>query len=548
MTQPIRRKKIPRNSSCPCGSGAKFKRCCGRLEPGRNPYPYPFPPELQQAMAEREGTEARRVRQQGRGRPIVSAEFKGHRMVAVGNTLHWSQKWRTFHDFLLDYIKDVLGRDWGNTELSKPEAERHPLIRWYVMVCEQQHLTVKKAGEVAVGKPTGAVTAYLNLAYCLYLLKHNVALQSRLVKRLRNAQQFYGAFYETMVAAHFIKAGFELALEDEGDPTSTHCEFTATFPSTGQKFSVEAKARTSYGVPLRPRIGRHLGEALRKRAPHPRVVFIDLAPPVEKMEIGGSIWRESVSRQIRKLEQAEGAKLPSALVFLTYDSALENLTTADYLRATMLDGFMLDSMEKAKQPQTLREALQWRKDHSAALALLKSIEEHGRVPAGFNGEIAPFQNDEDRLVIGRMYLVPQEGKADRVARLTDAVVIESESKNQIACVLHYPDDNTSAVCMLPMTSDELAQYRMDPDTYFGVLQKKGKKTSNPLELFDFFYENYSKTPTERLLELLKGHPRYQEVLTADREEIITTLCEGYVMSMVERSRQRSRQTGPAAEG
>jgi len=25
---PIRSNKIPRNSSCPCGSGKKYKRCC----------------------------------------------------------------------------------------------------------------------------------------------------------------------------------------------------------------------------------------------------------------------------------------------------------------------------------------------------------------------------------------------------------------------------------------------------------------------------------------------------------------------------------------
>ena len=28
--QPIRHKKIGRNELCPCGSGKKYKRCCGR--------------------------------------------------------------------------------------------------------------------------------------------------------------------------------------------------------------------------------------------------------------------------------------------------------------------------------------------------------------------------------------------------------------------------------------------------------------------------------------------------------------------------------------
>jgi preprotein translocase subunit SecA len=29
-TQPIRRRKISRNAPCPCGSGKKYKMCCGR--------------------------------------------------------------------------------------------------------------------------------------------------------------------------------------------------------------------------------------------------------------------------------------------------------------------------------------------------------------------------------------------------------------------------------------------------------------------------------------------------------------------------------------
>ena len=28
--QPIRKKKIGRNEPCPCGSGKKYKNCCGR--------------------------------------------------------------------------------------------------------------------------------------------------------------------------------------------------------------------------------------------------------------------------------------------------------------------------------------------------------------------------------------------------------------------------------------------------------------------------------------------------------------------------------------
>ena len=30
--EPVRKKKIGRNDPCPCGSGKKYKKCCGRFE------------------------------------------------------------------------------------------------------------------------------------------------------------------------------------------------------------------------------------------------------------------------------------------------------------------------------------------------------------------------------------------------------------------------------------------------------------------------------------------------------------------------------------
>jgi hypothetical protein len=35
----------------------------------------------------------------------------------------------TFPDFLGEYMKRKLGSDWGNAEIVKPLAERHPLMQ-----------------------------------------------------------------------------------------------------------------------------------------------------------------------------------------------------------------------------------------------------------------------------------------------------------------------------------------------------------------------------------------------------------------------------------
>jgi hypothetical protein len=117
--------KIGRNEPCPCGSGKKFKKC------HNNPR-FELPFLIQQARIEKQleeegkrlleqhkGKEIQRQAQQGLGRPIISMEFKGYRFVAVGSNLHYG-KWKTFPDFLGDYIKKTLGEAWGNEELKKP--------------------------------------------------------------------------------------------------------------------------------------------------------------------------------------------------------------------------------------------------------------------------------------------------------------------------------------------------------------------------------------------------------------------------------------------
>lgn len=102
---------VGRNDPCPCGSGKKFKKCC--LKPTRS----------KQRGIKAESTAG--------PRPIISAKMKDLRVVAVGDELHWSPNWRTFPDFLNDYVKRLLGLEWGTRELGKPFEDRHPLIQLY---------------------------------------------------------------------------------------------------------------------------------------------------------------------------------------------------------------------------------------------------------------------------------------------------------------------------------------------------------------------------------------------------------------------------------
>ena len=113
-----------------------------------------------------------------------------------------SQKWKTFIDFLGDYIKNAIGSEWGTHEIkTRPLHRRHPILQWYDKICARQRQYIKEPGKVYSSPMVGVTLAYYGLAYDLYCLDHNAALQQKLIERLKNADNFYGARYEVQVAA-----------------------------------------------------------------------------------------------------------------------------------------------------------------------------------------------------------------------------------------------------------------------------------------------------------------------------------------------------------
>ena len=270
-----------------------------------------------------------REEQQGLGRPIVALKAHGQQFVAVGNKLHYSPKWKTFPDFLVNYIGGVLDPAWGNAELAKPFAERHPIVQWYDAYCRYQQATIKTPGVPAQAMVTGVVACFLGLAYSLYLLDHNVELQKRLLARLKIPDQFQGAYYELIVANILIRAGFELALEDETDGNSKHCEFSARSKRTGKKYWVEAKMRSVAGLlgkthrdgttdpnPLN-RFIPQLNKALAKPAADERLIFIDLNTDPTVEADGKPPWIETLGKRLEQHEKKELPQGVSAYVFVT---------------------------------------------------------------------------------------------------------------------------------------------------------------------------------------------------------------------------------------
>lgn len=525
-----KRKKIGRNDPCPCGSGKKFKFCHAvtALSGGKSKLDKNLRAAIEQKIKEQEALDFQRKKQQGLGKPIISAAHKGNRFIAVGKELHWSPKWKTFHDFLGDYLKLCFGKDWWFEELAKNSEEKHYLLLWSELAAKYTKEIYKTEGGVSCAPMTGALEALYGLSYYLYLMAHNVELQTKLVDRLKNVDQFFGAYYETFVAAAFIKAGFDIALEDENDISTSHCEFTATFRKTGKKYSVEAKCRQ--GAHPSPRVGNQLYRALRKQANHERVVFVELNVPDKATDEEIMNYVQDLSGDLRELEsrlKINNNPAPPAYVFLTnfpYQHALQSTNIRCF---SLAEGFKIPEFNSGLLNPNIREALKTREKHNEMYQLAKSFQEYSGIPSTFDGEIPElaYGKTEARLVIGGKYLVPDGSGKDVAGELVEAIVAWDK-----ALGVYKLEDGRSIMVTCPLTDDELAAYKKHPDTFFGVYKEQGRKAETPLELFDFFYDVYKKTDKEKLLEFMKDNTDFEDLKNYPQNELAMIYCERLVYS------------------
>jgi hypothetical protein len=518
--------KIGRNDPCPCGSGKKFKKCCY----GKN---RASPPAVHLQLERLKAKQLQIEKQQGLGRSIISIEFKGYRFIAVGNRMYYSKKWKTFHDFLFEYIRMIFGKEWVQAEFTKQFKERHPVAQWHEIAHKYMRKYLSDDCTIKNVPMTGAVSAYLNLSYNLYLLAHNLKVQERLIRRLKDISQFRGAQYETYVAAEFIKAGFSLEIENEEDSRTTHCEFTAITKATGQKYSVEAKARQPHKENVG--IGNQLYNALRKEAKHVRIIFIDLNVAdfmKEVTNIVGELKRKEINLKI------DGEPTPPAYVFVTnhpYEYDLEGISEH---RAGFAHGFKIPEFGFDFRFTNIRNVLIARQKHKDMFDLVKSICEHDEIPSTFDGEAPEFafagEETPPRLLIGEKYSIHGHENKDIEGILINATVSETEKK---IFGVYRTKEGKQVICTNPITDEELIAYRRQPNTFFGVHLKQGKKAQDPLDLFDFFYDSYKNCTRKKLLSFLENRPDFEKLKNLTTEELLITCCEGWLYSAVTSSHE-----------
>jgi hypothetical protein len=479
-------------------------------------------PDIGKTRARADAARVQRERQQGLGKPIISATINGRRLVAVKNRRLHSTGWLTFQDFLLSYIKIAIGPDWGTAELAKPIEQRHPILVWYHKLCEYQRTFVKVPGRVHGADMTGAVAAYMHLAYDLYALDHNAELQDKLLARLRNHDQFTGARYEVYVAALFIRAGFDIEFENESDGTTTHCEFTATYRGTGRRFSVEAKRREG----ARPRIGHLFNDALSKRANHERIVFIDVNLRDDATDQQPPVFLEKALRRLRSFEgqPLNGQPRPPAYVLVTNTPWALYLDAPEPRVTALAEGFQIPDFKGGITASSLRHAIEARKAHLEMHALKQSIKDHSGIPSTFDGEIPhyAFHSTVPQIVIGQSYLVKDHDGVDRSAELTTANV--AEQQGVAYCGMRF-EDGREVMCTVPLSPEELSAWRQHPDTFFGIVGQRHTHANSPLEMYDFWLQAFKQTSRERLLEVMANSPDIEDLAKLDQPQLASIYAE-----------------------
>lgn len=533
--------KIGRNQPCHCGSGLKFKKCHGRLDGG------PAPIDFKHVLATHAAEERIRELQQGLGRPVIGAKVKDFQLVAVGNTVHWSKSWKTVPDFLGDYIKKKIGPAWGNAEIAKPLAERHPLMQWYDAFCRYQKRVITKPGEVHSSEITGVVACYLGVAYALYLLDHNVELQARLLSRLRDPGNFQGAYYELIVASILIRAGFTLTLEDETDPTKKHCEFAAV-SKTGKRYWVEAKMRSVKGMlgrtaldggsdkkPL-ARLIRHLNGALAKPANNERLIFIDLNLGPEYGSDGTPTWLGPAMKRLEKYERDELQAGVTAYVFVTNMAFHRQLDVVPRISASPFGLGLPDFNRPGLKRVT--DAYRQKQKYIDAHRIGESIERYLKFPSTFDGGLPSeaYGLPTPRVKIGETYEFDGIG----VATVTSATVNE---KRKVAYIAVSCADGKSRILNQPMSDEALMEYSEFREAYFGRVALGSKNLKNEFELFEWFMVANENMPRDKMIAWFSpARNLTAELEKLSDEELRMAYCEGLIAAM--QARKAKPQPAP----
>jgi len=257
MSYKLPRLKIGRNDLCLCGSGNKFKKCCIGIpfENRKQPLQIEVAKELKLKVKEERKRQDKYTKAYGSFPRPVFCDSPGGKLVAIGSKLFKVQKDESFHKFLLDNLMRLVDPEWFQREV-KLKNNKHPLINWF-----QNNKSNKRY-----------YLQIISVAFDLYVIENNADLQNKIIVKLKNKDQFYGARSELLCASICIRAGLEIIKFYDESLGDSCAEFIVRDPESNFLFDLESKRSHA----TRNNYGSLINQSLKKIKKNPLVIFIDL--------------------------------------------------------------------------------------------------------------------------------------------------------------------------------------------------------------------------------------------------------------------------------
>lgn len=453
-----------------------------------------------------------RARHQGYGKPLITFVLKDTRFVAIGLRVMYSNRWRFFADFLLDYLKDVLGREWGASAMKAiPDL---PLFRWLRRFQQARN-------EVGPGKPLpyrGYLAALNRLGYALYLIEHNDKPSKSLIARLKHPNTFDAAAYEALVASACALASASIDGVEDEKGNKPKPEFFATF-KFGRRYAVEAKRKQKWTAPFDLESEEFITE-LRKwmRGKLHAASSKELVNPVYWFELGiGATLDQKSARRLGDLigesiahaEDITVNKQPAkpAYVVVTNNSDFADDDSTGGAMFALFQGFRMEDFRE--DIVELEEAMDRHDKHRDIRRVLERLEEVQQVPTNFDGVPDELLDEHGQpfttFKIGDSLDYTRKDGTKAVGRITEVTA----NGNEALAAVYDDETNESFIVKVPLSEREAKAAAKLGDVIFGKPVGPHQVITDPMRFYDRMLETHAKYQRPYLLRQLEKHPDFQ---------------------------------------
>jgi hypothetical protein len=369
----------------------------------------------------------------------------------------------------------------------------------------------------------GFVACWMQFAYALYLLAHHDQIPKRLLRRLRDHQNFLPAYYETVAGAALAVAGFEFSNAETKKTSNPVPEFRARSKRSGKSYDVEAKRKERWTAPtddvrsdafhreLETYIRGRIHSASSKRLVNP-IYWIELGIPTLTKEADWRAIAERVNVILRDAQSmtVDGQPIVPAYVVVTNHTFLANEDVKGdpafgFLGAVNIPDFSFSG------PREIEDALASYDRHRDLHWMMKAWQISRSVPTTFDGSppelLSPDGVPQPTLKIGDTIKVPDEAGNPVEGRIT--AITSADDGALVAVTIASPP--RQIIARVPLTEQEAEAARRFSDAVFGVRNPSHRLAEGDLfGLYDWLRHAYADTPPTAFATRMERDPHMRQ--------------------------------------